>query len=198
MIESDRSFPPRPTALAHAFAEGILVAGDHAVDATCGNGHDTLHLARLVGPGGTVIGFDVQAAALRETRNLLASQGLDDGRVRLIEGCHATMGDYVAPALASVVVFNLGYLPGGDHALTTRADRTLIALDAAAVALRPGGLLMVTCYPGHPEGEREADAVAAWMEAAAEWGARVARYAQPFTRKPAPVLWLAGMPSSRG
>jgi len=192
MATPDPPLPPRPTALAHDFATQVLAAGDLAVDATCGNGNDTLHLARLVGPQGTVIAIDIQAEALEETRQRLASEGLDDGRVSLVRACHTTMCDHLLPATAALVMFNLGYLPGGDHALTTRAETTPAALDAAALALRPGGLLMVTCYPGHSEGAREAGAVAEWMEAAASQGARVARYAQPFTRKPAPILWLAG------
>lgn len=189
----EKTLPPRPTALAHDFAAQALAPGDLAVDATCGNGHDTLHLARLVGPQGTVVAIDIQADALAETRHRLESEGLEDGRARLIHGCHTRLGDFLKPASAALVMFNLGYLPGGDHSLTTGAETTAIALDAAALALRPGGLLMVTCYPGHPEGAREADAVEEWMEIAASQGRRVARYAQPFTQRPAPVLWLAGM-----
>ena len=194
MAEPDPHFPPRPTALAHALTARALAPGDLAVDATCGNGHDTLHLARHVGAGGTVVAIDIQAAALDETRRRLESEGMDDGRVRLVRDCHSAMGGHVSAGAAAVVVFNLGYLPGGDHAVTTRAETTPAALDAAAVALRPGGLLAVTCYPGHAEGAREADAVAAWLEAAAGRGAGVARYGRPFTRRPAPVLWLAALP----
>jgi SAM-dependent methyltransferase len=171
--------------------EAVLKPGGLAIDATCGNGHDTGFLARLTGPHGTVVAIDVQADAIAEARLRIEAAGMDDGRVRFVHGCHTAMGDHVAAGAADVVMFNLGYLPGGDHALTTRAETTPVALDAAALALRPGGLLVVTCYPGHPEGAAEADAVADWMRAAAARGARVAQYAQPFTRKPAPVLWLA-------
>jgi len=189
---SNKIFPPRPTALAHEFAAGFIGRGDLVIDATCGNGHDTLQLARLVGPHGKVLAFDIQPAALAETACRLKSEGLDDGRVQLIEGCHTTMAEHAAPAGAALVVFNLGYLPGGDHALTTAAGTTVVALDAAVRVLRSGGLLMVTCYPGHPEGAREAEVVRGWMRAASERGARVAAYSQPFTQKPAPILWLAG------
>ncbi len=192
MDRPDPSLPPRPTSLAHDFVAKALQPGDLAVDATCGNGHDTIHLARLVGPQGTVVAIDIQAQALDETRQRLGSAGLDDGRVRLIRTCHTTIGEHIAPATAALVVFNLGYLPGGDHSLTTRTDSTTAALDAAVSAVRPGGLLVVTCYPGHPEGALEADAVESWMQAASSNAARVARYSQPFTRKPAPILWLAG------
>jgi len=193
MAAPNKSVPPRPTALAHAFAAQVLSPGDLAIDATCGNGHDTLHLARLVGPQGSVVAIDVQADALAETRHRLEAEGMADNRVRLIHGCHTTMGEHTAPATAALAMFNLGYLPGGDHALTTHASTTPAALDAAALALRPSGLLIVTCYPGHPEGADEAEAVALWMKSAASRGARVAHYAQPFTLKPAPSLWLAAI-----
>ncbi|MFU8892444.1 MAG: class I SAM-dependent methyltransferase [Luteolibacter sp.] len=183
--------PPRPTTLAHAFATQALAPGDLAVDATCGNGHDTLHLARLVGPQGIVIAMDIQTSALEETRRRLELADLHDGRVCFVQGCHTTLGAHAADASAALIVFNLGYLPGGDHALTTEAGTTAAALDAATQALRPGGLLMVTCYPGHPAGAHEAEVVAAWMKVAAHRGARVASYAQPFTQNPAPILWLA-------
>lgn len=170
-----------------------VTAGCLVVDATCGNGHDTAHLARLVGRDGTVVAIDVQAAALEETRRRLEADGLADGRVHLVHGCHTAMAAHVAAGAAAVVVFNLGYLPGGDHELTTRAATTPAALDAAVIAMRPGGLLVVTCYPGHSEGAVEAEAVTEWMRTAAARGARVSQYVQPFTRRPAPVLWLAGL-----
>lgn len=184
--------PLRPTALAHAFATEALAPGDLAVDATCGNGHDTTHLARLVGPQGRVVAFDIQAPAIEETRGRLQSAGLDDGRVHFIQACHRHLDRHVEPSSAALVMFNLGYLPGGDRDLTTRSEHTVQALDAAIRALRPGALLLVTCYPGHPEGERETAAVKQWMSNAANHhDLRVAKYTQPFTQHPAPVLWLA-------
>jgi SAM-dependent methyltransferase len=187
--------PPRPTTLAHEFASQALREGDLAVDATCGNGHDTLHLALLVGPKGKVVAIDVQADALEQTRARLESTGLESPEIQLIHACHSRMGEFVAPSSAALVMFNLGYLPGGDHTHTTRADTTAAALDQAVEALRPGGLLMVTCYPGHPEGAIEAETVKNWMKtAASHHTARIAKYSQPFTRTPAPILWLAAKP----
>lgn len=189
----------RPTSLAHTLAAEALAPGDLAVDATCGNGHDTTHLARLVGPQGNVIAFDIQVSALVETRRHLVSAGFDDGRVSFIHSCHSEMEQHIKPSSASLILFNLGYLPGGDHEVTTHSETTASALHAAARVLRCGGLLMVTCYPGHPEGAREADVVEQWMSAAASHHEiRVAKYAQPFTRRPAPILWLASMKTDLG
>ncbi|WP_235597825.1 methyltransferase domain-containing protein, partial [Geobacillus stearothermophilus] len=50
--------------------------GDIAVDATVGNGHDTVFLAELVGERGHVFGFDIQAEAIATARARLAEHGL--------------------------------------------------------------------------------------------------------------------------
>ena len=55
------------TRIAQAAVGAALGDGARAIDATMGNGHDTLFLARAVGPQGRVIAFDVQDAALAAT-----------------------------------------------------------------------------------------------------------------------------------
>lgn len=72
------------------------------------------------------------------------------------------MGVHAEPASVSAILFNLGYLPGGDQAVITTSGETLAALDTAAGLLRPGGILSVVCYPGHPGGDAESEAVIAW------------------------------------
>ena len=62
-------------------------------------------------------------------------------------------GDSGAPV--RVVIFNLGYLPGGNKERTTCADSTLAALRAAMELLAPDGVICITMYSGHPEGKRE-------------------------------------------
>ena len=41
------------------------------VDGTLGNGHDTVFLAKLVGPNGHVYGFDIQEQAIVSTKKRL-------------------------------------------------------------------------------------------------------------------------------
>lgn len=127
--------------------------GDTAIDATMGNGHDTLMLCEAVGPEGRVYGFDIQKAAAEETERLLRSRGVAE-RARLINAGHEHMKEYVEGPV-SAAVFNLGWLPGGDHSVTTRWETTFRAVQAALGLLKPGGVLVICAYPGHAEGERE-------------------------------------------
>ena len=143
---------------AAAFAH-ILRPGDSAVDATMGRGRDTLQLCSLVGETGRVYAFDVQPKALEETQALLAAEGML-ARASLHLLGHEHMARVVPPG-QRLVAFNLGWLPGSDKSLTTRVDTTRAAVEAGLALLAPGGLMVICCYPGHPEGKRELDAVTA-------------------------------------
>ena len=137
--------------------------GDTVVDATMGNGHDTQMLCETVGPEGRVWAFDVQAQAVEETRNRLRAQGLD-GRAELILSGHEHMAEYVKGPVKAVM-FNLGWLPGGDHAVTTRWETTRTAVESALDLLAPMGVLVICAYPGHAEGEREKQELTAFLAA---------------------------------
>lgn len=146
---------------ARALQEAAATPGARCVDATMGNGGDTEALCRLVGPEGHVWAFDVQEAALAQTRARLMRSGLHDRATLLLCG-HERMAEQI-PGEITLAVFNLGWLPGApDKALTTRADTTLRALDAAMALLTVGGLITVCAYPGHDEGGRELNAVLGW------------------------------------
>ena len=132
--------------------------GDTVVDATMGNGHDTLFLAEQVGAEGRVYAFDIQESALESTRQLLEEHGMS-GRVTLQCRSHAEMTGAVPSGLAAAV-FNLGWLPGGDHSVTTRCDSTKKAVLSALELLKPGGIVTVCAYPGHEEGNRELEMLA--------------------------------------
>ena len=139
--------------LAREVLERVVKPGDTAVDATMGNGHDTLTLCEAVGPQGRVYAFDIQRDAVRKTEELLLRHGTA-GRARLINAGHEHMKEYVQEPVRAVA-FNLGWLPGGDHSITTRWETTSRAVKAALELLRPGGVLVICAYPGHEEGERE-------------------------------------------
>ncbi len=143
--------------LAQKFLGEILHAGCVAVDATAGNGHDTLFLAGLVGESGKVYAFDVQRAALDNTYRRLREAGLA-GRVVLINDGHERMDRYL-PGPVDGFMFNLGYLPGGDHSRLTRPETTLQALELAAGMLKPGGRISVVVYTGHRGAGEESRAV---------------------------------------
>ena len=143
-----------------------LRPGDWACDATVGNGHDTCFLARCVGAEGRVWGFDCQAEAIAATRLRLETKGAHP-QVTLAQANHAEMLRWLppeAPGRFGAVMFNLGYLPGGDKAVVTTRKNTVLALAQAWELLRPQGLLSVLCYRGHPGGVEEWEAVRAWAE----------------------------------
>lgn len=126
----------------------VLKYGGAAIDATAGNGRDTLFLARLVGHEGRVYAFDIQEKALAQTRKLLTEHGAAR-QVILFNKGHEEMGKLV-PEPVDAVVFNLGYLPGGDHTLITKPATTIDALKSATTLLRPGGRIGLVIYTGHP------------------------------------------------
>lgn len=131
----------------------FLLPGDTAVDATLGNGHDTQLLCELVGESGRVYGFDIQPQAVENTRARLAQAGLL-ARAELHCAGHERMAEYVkAPVQA--VMFNLGWLPGGDKGITTQWETTQIAVTQALRLLDADGVCVICVYPGHAEGDHE-------------------------------------------
>ncbi|KAF8069480.1 RPL24B [Scenedesmus sp. PABB004] len=148
----------RLTTAAQMVWASVLRPGDLAIDATCGNGNDTLFLASAVGPRGAVVGVDVQAAAVDATRALLADRLPPGGapRVDLHVACHSQLQALVGSNVARVVAFNLGYLPrGADKTVATRRETTLAAVEAALEVVVPGGLVSIMAYVGHPGGLEE-------------------------------------------
>lgn len=183
-------FPPRPTELAWTLLRSAVQEGDLVIDATAGNGHDTVFLAGCVGESGRVLAFDVQQAAIRSASERVAATGVSP-RVEFHQESHATIAGHAKPGSVAAVMFNLGYLPGEDHQLTTETAETLAALDAAALVLKPGGVISVVCYPGHDAGVGESAAVEDWMIQRAADGWRIAKYAMLGTLRPAPFLLVA-------
>ncbi len=141
------------TALAHRHAGVAIKQGDRVVDATAGNGYDTIFLAEKVGSYGHVYAFDVQKMALEETRRRLEDNNLEE-RVTLIRDGHEQMHKYLRRRVAAVM-YNLGYLPGGSREITTCHETTVESFKQALNLLKNGGIITVVLYPGHRQGALE-------------------------------------------
>lgn len=153
----------RTTELAMAITLAYVRHGDTVVDATCGTGQDTVALAKAVGSDGHVFAFDIQNKAVFLTEARLHSHGMDN--VRVILKSFTSMGSYVPENTAAAVVFNLGYLPGEDHSITTKAETTVAGLETALKTIRTGGIVTVVLYDGHEEGKEEKEKVLEWAKA---------------------------------
>lgn len=150
--------------LCHEFLELHVTPGGLYLDATCGNGNDTLFLCRLAGQNGRVLAMDIQQKAVDRTNKRLTDAGYEKvGRAVLYD--HAKLGELVQPGKVDCVLFNFGWLPGADHAVFSTADSSIPALEAALQAVRPGGVVSAILYSGAVIGTDEKQAVLAWLRA---------------------------------
>ena len=182
---------PPLTEQAHAIIRQVVRSGDVAIDATAGNGHDTKFLARLVGETGLVFAIDLQQRALQQTAALLAEAALI--HIHLIQRDHAELKAIIPNEYhgrIAVVMFNLGYLPGGNQSLATRTDSTRVALCSALEILQPGGILTVIAYPGHPGGATEAIAVESLLRNLSPVDYETTKHSAASERASAPGLFV--------
>ena len=143
----------RITELAQLHADLAIAEGDTVVDATAGNGNDTLFLAEKTGPTGQVYAFDTQGEALTVTEEKLKQHNLL-ARVTLIRAGHEELTRYVSDPV-SVIMYNLGYLPGGNKQITTDYSSLAASLEQGLTLLKPGGVITIVLYPGHDAGRIE-------------------------------------------
>lgn len=146
--------------LAQSYWERLVQPGAIVVDATCGNGHDTLFLARL--QPRILYSFDIQPEALESARKQIDKELLSS--IQFIQGCHSQFPAQISPSSVKLIVYNLGYLPGSDKTITTLTTTTLQSVSNALDLIVPGGAISITCYPGHEEGAREESALLALVE----------------------------------
>lgn len=135
--------------------------GHTVLDCTVGNGHDTLMLAKLVGPSGKVYGFDIQKIALDKTLQKMTCENIDN-RVILIEDGHENIDLHIFEKL-DFIIYNLGYLPKGNKEIKTNEITTLISLQKSLDLLKENGLILITCYDGHIGGLEERQAVESFL-----------------------------------
>ncbi|TWT09889.1 class I SAM-dependent methyltransferase [Streptococcus sp. sy004] len=142
----------KPLAMAHDFLAEVLTPDSVVVDATMGQGFDTVFLAKKAGK---VYAFDVQKQALVWTQERLARENLV---ANLIHAGHEQVANYVKEKIDGAI-FNLGYLPRADKSLTTQPKTTLLALEQILERLSFGGRISIMVYYGHEGGQREKDSL---------------------------------------
>lgn len=147
----------RAVEICHYFLQGVVQKGDTVVDATAGNGFDTLFLADLVGDFGKVYSFDIQEEAIEETRQRLHEKRFLN-RVDLHCTGHENLKKYVKQPVKAVV-FNLGYLPGSNKEIVTRGNSTVKALEDSLEMLSSEGIVCLVVYWGHGGGPEERELV---------------------------------------
>ncbi|OGO78016.1 MAG: SAM-dependent methyltransferase [Clostridiales bacterium GWB2_37_7] len=143
--------------ISHELVSKVVQQGDVVIDATMGNGNDTLFLAKLVGDCGKVFAFDVQQLALDNTKKKLIEAEVFD-RTELIQDGHQNIDKYIQGGIKAVM-FNLGYLPKGDHSIGTRAETTIEAVEKCLELLCKEGIVMIVIYYGGDSGFEEKNAV---------------------------------------
>ena len=144
------------------FLDKIVLKGDVVIDATMGNGYDTIYLGNLVGENGKVYAFDVQEEAIKSTKKKVERDNMTD-RVELILDGHQNLDKYVKEEV-SCVVFNLGYLPRAKHVVITKPDTTLEAIKKSLKLLKPNGIISIAAYIGHEGGLEEKNYICEYLD----------------------------------
>lgn len=148
----------------HSIIQSQAVHGGIYIDATMGNGNDTLFLCKMAGRTGHVWAFDIQESALKNTAALLMANSFTDSAT-LIQNGHEHMNDYLDPESADVICFNFGYLPGGDHTLATQPSTSLTAIKQGLDILKSGGMMSLCIYSGGDTGFEEKNRILNFLKA---------------------------------
>lgn len=198
--------------VAMTITRSYLREGDTAIDATCGNGHDTLALAQAVGRNGRILAIDLQEEAILASKGLLSAHQIDN--VDFVQGSFVHLEEHwrawmenmergmtaetvdtaetpETPSNPRAIIFNLGYLPGGDKKVTTRTEDTLLAVQQALSIIAPGGIVTLVLYPGHEEGAREREALLEFAKELPASRFHAAYVGFPNQKKnPPEILWI--------
>ncbi len=154
--------------IVHKMLRLHIKTGDFCIDATAGNGHDTVFLCDLVGEGGKVLAMDIQPEAVESTRQNLFEHGYAD-RAQVFCMSHSDIDTVAEPESVDGIVFNFGWLPGGNHDVFTRAETSIPAIQKSLELLKPGGLLALCLYYGRNNGYSERDAILSLLSELNSW-----------------------------
>ncbi|WP_413627420.1 class I SAM-dependent methyltransferase [Fructilactobacillus vespulae] len=146
----------------HTLLKQTINPGDTVIDATAGKGNDTLFLANLVGNHGHVYSFDIQKQATDMTSALINKNGCTNQTTVITDG-HENVDQYVADEINGAI-FNLGYLPTGNHEIITQPQTTISAVQKILNRLAKNGIIILVVYYGHPGGTTEKDQLTKFVE----------------------------------
>ncbi len=155
-------FPFNALGLSHKFMSENIKEGDFCIDATAGRGRDTLFLSKLVGAGGKVIALDIQQEAVDSTGQLLKENDITNAQV--VRCCHSKINEFAEAESVSGIMFNFGWLPGGDHHLFSRPDTSLTAIEKGLKLLKVGGVMTLCIYHGKETGYEEKNAILSFIK----------------------------------
>lgn len=147
----------------HQIIQSVAKRDGLYIDATMGKGHDTKLLCELAGEKGTVLAFDIQPEAVQATESLLSKEQMLDRATLLLKG-HEHMDEYAKEESVDVICFNFGYLPGGDHAIATKTQTSLEAIEKGLGLLKHGGMMSLCIYSGGDTGFEEKDAILRYIK----------------------------------
>lgn len=147
--------------LAHNWMKAHIEEGAFCIDATAGRGFDTAFLCELVGKGGRVLAFDIQEEAVASTRALLDEKGL---KAEIYLESHTQMKNYAKAQSVDGIMFNFGYLPGGDHGISTRKEDSIKAIDVGLELLKKQGVMALCIYHGGDTGFEEKEAIMSYLK----------------------------------
>jgi len=127
------------------------------VDATCGNGNDTLFLANKIDSNGKLFAFDIQKEAINNTKQKIEEKELNIN-IDYINDGHENIDKYVNEKIDGII-YNLGFLPGSKKEIKTEQETTISSLNKTLDILAKGGLIVVVIYSEHEGGSEEKAAV---------------------------------------
>ncbi|NGX56078.1 MAG: hypothetical protein K1060chlam5_00313 [Candidatus Anoxychlamydiales bacterium] len=153
--------------LAHDLWSKFLKKDFICIDATIGNGFDTLFLLELSTKYNLkkIIGFDIQKQAIDNTKNLLKKNfNLEDlKKINLFLSSHEDFSKHLKEKI-NLFIYNLGYLPKSDKSITTKSKTTIQSIKSAFLHLSQNGAISITVYPGHSEGKIEEIEILKFLE----------------------------------
>ena len=154
-------FSQNALGLSHKFISEHVKTGAFCIDATAGRGRDTLFLCNLVGEQGKVLAFDIQEEAITSTNELLA---LHQKIAKVILDSHSNMDQYANSETVDAIMFNFGWLPGGDHTKFSHGNTSCIAIEKGLELLKVGGVMSLCIYCGKETGFEEKETLLSYLK----------------------------------